>query len=889
MNEPAVFFAWWLAATLLGVIAFPICFFTFRHLPDRGYTFSRTLGLLVASYFGWLSAHAATGLVPIAVGLGALALLAAYLGRGLWAQQREFLKSSLGTIAVAEILFFVLLAFGTWYEASTGAIYQTEKPADFTVLNGILQTPHVPPRDPWAAGAYVSYYYFGYYMLAFLAKLTGTAAVVAYNMGLALTLAQTGIVAFGLGYALTRKRGWGLLLVFAMTFMGNLDYWFRAPHVYRYGDLQARYLSNRAPDPNVTKGLGGTIDYLLHPAAQAVEDGRPNPAGHNWEYFQASRIIDLTPGEHLISEFPAFGFVLADVHPHLISLPFFMLCLALALSLARAPWPGWRALGPDVGRRIVQLVLVGLVFGSLGFINSWDLPTVLAVLGAALVMRELWSGQPGAGWLVRASAVGAPIALLAVLAYVPFYQTLRTQARGIGLLLHDPIPNEVAARTDLYYWLVLVGPFLLVLVPALIERARGTTWVRRDAARADDEAAKAARAKRAKRAEAKAAAVPAPPARACSLCGVPVGEGVDTCPSCGGDVISVATSAALPESGLWRRLGALGRVLAGGVAPWGYVVLLLVVAVAIFDLLLPLWNPAVTFFSLVLMVLALASIASRGDSRELSFAAALAAIGFLLIAGAEWFYVRDLFSQYPHLYRMNTVFKLYMQAWVLLSAASVALLAWMWEAVWPGWRPISRRVWTGLAVFVGIGVVAFPFMAYYNRVSQYGAPPGQSQLDGTEFLRFSPDPGVQADGRALDWMRAHVSAESDDPPRILEAWSGSFVLSARVATYVGLPTIIGWEGHEEQWRGGKDRPIWHGVDAEDTVRRRYEDVNQLYTTADLGLARFLLDRYKIRYVYVGPYERSRYPEGDFSKWEKLGRAIYSDGPVTIYELPSPRS
>jgi YYY domain-containing protein len=879
MNEPVVFFAWWLAATLLGVLAFPICFLMFRHLPDRGYTLSRTLGLLLASYFGWLSAHVATGFVPIVVGLGALVALSAYLGRGLWAQQRQFLKSSLGTIAVAEIVFFVLLAFGTWYETSTGAIYQTEKPADFTVLNGILLTPHVPPRDPWAAGAYVSYYYFGYYMLAFLAKMTGTVAVVAYNMGLALTLAQTGIVAFGLGYALTRKRSWGLLLVFAMTFMGNLDYWFRAPHAYQYGDLQARYLANRAPDPRIPKGLSGMLDYLWRPDA------------HVWEYFQASRIVDLTPGEHLISEFPAFSFVLADVHPHLISLPFFMLCLALALSLARAPWPGWGAFGPDVGRRLVQFLLAALVFGSLGFINSWDLPTVLAVLVAALVMRELWIGRPGWGWLARALVVGAPLAVLAVVAYAPFYQTLRTQARGIGVLLHDPItgPNAVAARTDLYYWLVLVGPFLVVLVPALVERARGTTAIRREAMRADDEAGKSAKAKRGKRLEVKPAAVPTRPMRVCSLCGVAAGADADTCPSCGGDIVATTASAQLPASGLWRGLGSLGRILSGGEKPWGYVMLLVVATVAVFDLALPLWNPAVTFFSLILMVLALASIASRGDSRELSFAAALAAIGFLLIAGAEWFYVRDLFSQYPHLYRMNTVFKLYMQAWVLFSAASVALLAWMWEAAWPRWRTGTRCVWGGLAVFVGIGVVAFPFMAYYNRVNQYGAPPGQSQLDGIEFLRFSPDPGFQAEGRAIDWMREHVPADGEAPPRILESWSGSFVLSARISTYVGLPTIIGWEGHEEQWRGGKDRPIWHGIDADDTVRRRYEDVNTLYDSGDLDLTRALLDRYKIQYVYVGPFERSRYPEGDFSKWEKLGRAIYSDGPVAIYKLPERRS
>jgi uncharacterized membrane protein len=885
MNELITLISWWLATTLLGAIAFPTAFFTFRHLRDRGYAAARVLGLLLASYVAWMAAHQLTGLLPIVIGIAALAALSAYLGRGLWKQQWQFLREQSGYIVVAESVFLALLLFGVWYETTTGAIFQTEKAADFSVLLGVMTTPHMPPRDPWLSGAYVSYYYFGYFMLAVIAKLTGTVPAVAHNMGLALTMAFTGLVAFGLGYALTGRRRFGLLLVFAMTMMGNLDYWFRAPHAYQFGDLQARYLANHPAEAGIHGGVGGMFEYLLNMMLGS------SPQNHNWEYFQASRIIDLTPGEHLISEFPAFSFVLADVHPHLLSLPFFMLAIGLALSIAKAPLPGWRAFGTRRGWQVAQWIVAGLLYGSLGFINSWDLPTVLTVFGVALLLRELWAGRGNMlAALGRAIAVGVPIVAVAVAAYVPFYLTLRTQARGIGILgrVIDTASGPVAGRTDIYYWLVIIGPFLLVLVPALVWRARvgsgrssGTPPTSPSTSTAPStEAPKAVRARK-KREVARKATADRPlvrPSRACSVCGAAAAADVAVCAQCGGDVVGPDLRADVPDGRVRRALITAGRWLSGSVSPWGKVLAVAAGVLAIVDALYPLLNPSVTIFSLVFLVLAVASIAARNESRELSFAAALVAVGFLLIAGCEWFYVRDLFSMFPHLYRMNTVFKLYMQAWVLLSAGSVALLAWFWEAAWPRWSPTARRIWLGLAIFVGIGVCIFPVAAYHNRVSLYGA--SISQLDGSEFLSIvSPD-----EARAVDWLRANVPTTSDPKPVMLQAWGGSFTLAGAAATFSGLSTVLAWEGHEEQWRGGKERPVWHGIDADDTVLRRYGDVDALYQSPDLDLTRRLIDRYGIQYVYVGPIERQKYGSADFGKWEKVGHVVYNQGAVVIYDV-----
>jgi uncharacterized membrane protein len=119
---------------------------------------------------------------------------------------------------------------------------------------------------------------------------------------------------------------------------------------------------------------------------------------------------------------------------------------------------------------------------------------------------------------------------------------------------------------------------------------------------------------------------------------------------------------------------------------------------------------------------------------------------------------------------------------------------------------------------------------------------------------------------------------------ILEAWHGSFTEAGRIATYTGFACVLGWEGHEEQWRGRPENVIRGGIDETDTVRRRYEDVNTLYSTLDLEETRRLLKRYNVRYVYIGRFERTRFPGAPFEKWASLGKQVFSHGAGELYDV-----
>ncbi|HLE05638.1 MAG TPA: DUF2298 domain-containing protein, partial [Anaerolineales bacterium] len=171
-----VIIAWWLASSLLGLLALPLAFRIFHSLPDRGYAFARPLGLLIASYVLWLGAS--LGFIPNSRGgaLGAVLVLAgigAALGQRV--EIRDWLRRNLRTVLWMEGVFLLSFLLWAFVRANNPEIVATEKPMELAFLNGILRSDRFPPNDPWLSGYAISYYYFGYVMIALLTWLSGAA------------------------------------------------------------------------------------------------------------------------------------------------------------------------------------------------------------------------------------------------------------------------------------------------------------------------------------------------------------------------------------------------------------------------------------------------------------------------------------------------------------------------------------------------------------------------------------------------------------------------------------------------------------------------------------------------------------------------------------------
>ncbi len=199
-------------ALVLGLLALPLTFRTFRSLPDRGYAFAKVLGLLLVSYLLWLA-----GLVrvlpntrgSIALILALLAMLSLYL---FWGRRREmarYLSENRRLIIVTEVLFLAAFLLWAGVRALNPDIAGTEKPMDFAFLNAIMRSVYFPPYDPWFSGQAISYYYFGYLMMGVMTKVTGVAPGIGFNLALALLFALTATGAFSLVHNLVRGAGGG--------------------------------------------------------------------------------------------------------------------------------------------------------------------------------------------------------------------------------------------------------------------------------------------------------------------------------------------------------------------------------------------------------------------------------------------------------------------------------------------------------------------------------------------------------------------------------------------------------------------------------------------------------------------------------------------------------
>ena len=222
-----------------------------------------------------------------------------------------------------------------------------------------------------------------------------------------------------------------------------------------------------------------------------------------------------------------------------------------------------------------------------------------------------------------------------------------------------------------------------------------------------------------------------------------------------------------------------------------------------------------------------------GEGVALAFTLGAVAVGIALVMGPELFYVVDAFDN-----RMNTVFKLYYQAWVVLAvAAPLTLYFWVSNAGEGAfWRP---RL--GAALIVGFAALALSSFYLPIGMALTVNTPASSQytLDGAAFLR-NQAPGEYA---AIQWLKTNAKAGDV----IVEAVGGDYTAFGRVASFTGLPSVLNWPGHELQWRGSSDLQTG-----------RAEDVAALYQAEDAAAVRAVAERYGVRYVVFGPRERDKY-------------------------------
>ncbi len=800
---------WFLAAVLIGWIAFPLAFVTLGGLPDRGYALSRVLGLLVIAYLPWLAAS--IKFLPFSRGTILLAL-AALLGLSAtiaWRQRdalRAFIRERSGYILLVELLavalFLIMIAIRLGNPDVWDVIWGGEKPMDLSYFTAVMRSTVFPPYDPWHAGGYINYYYFGFVFVGTLAKLLRVVPAVAYNLALPMLFSMTGLGVFSIAWGLverveteflernsvskgfmqvirSRAAGAGFIAVALALLLGNLA------QVTVIGNAWHNSGSPSLGELPIIGGAARTLDGGLK-----VLSGQPVAMYPGDWFWLASRAINANPGEvQPITEFPFFTFLYADLHAHMIAMPLQMLALGWAVAVVLAArrrrnyelritnYESGIADGTAVGGRlsaVVSLLVGALAIGALRPTNTWDWPTYLLLGSLAVAYAVIRAG--GWSWRAAGRAGFAALALvgLSSLLFLPFSANYGSAYSSASLW--------PGSWTHAWNYLLVYGLFLFFIVTHLIRELRDWT-------------------------------------------------------------------ASWTEEGK-RRM-----------EPYGWVVVLGPAALVFASAFLVLRGYWVAPIALPIIVIAglLALRPELPAARRVVLALMAAAIGLSLMV--------EIVVLDGDVGRMNTVFKFYLQAWLMLSVACGAAAVWAWSAIRE-----TKRLRTAWSVALGVLVFAAALYPLTATPAKWGirmSKDAPHTLDGEAFLDYIEYGDTDYAGNPItiypgddlgiiDWLRRNVQGT----PVVMEAHGGNPYrsIAARIAMYTGLPNVIGWDWHQRQQRA---------VVADTAVIRRIEDVNNFYNTPDAAVARNILAKYGVEYIVVGTLENAYYWPQGLAKFDQL--------------------
>ncbi|MDO8498610.1 MAG: DUF2298 domain-containing protein [bacterium] len=407
-------FQWWIILFSLGLIFFPLTSLLFKSFFDKGYIFSKILGVLLLSYSIWLLGSLKIlnfSVISLLIVLALFLVVNTYL-----AYQRKTSEAVLPNLKLfifEEVLFTFGLIFWAWVRGHEPSIHGLEKFMDFGFINSILRADYFPPKDLWLTPDSINYYYFGHLVTAVLTKLSGIDSIITYNLMLATLFGLTLAASFSLGANLYHKFTVhssrftvlaGLLSSFLVTLGGNLHTIYAFFQTYTPADQ--------------------AVPFWTLPL-------KWNFSGY-W-YPNATRFIPFT-----IHEFPLYSFVVADLHGHVLGIPFILLALALLLVIFFSS-----------KLHITHYLLLSLLIATFLMTNVLDGPIYLLVIFLVLLMKEKQTLKWGKAFSESIQSMVIIVLLTAVFS-LPFWLAFKPFASGVGVLC---APQFLVNRGHL-------GPFL---------------------------------------------------------------------------------------------------------------------------------------------------------------------------------------------------------------------------------------------------------------------------------------------------------------------------------------------------------------------------------------------------------------------------------------------
>ena len=763
MTAPII---WLLVIELIGFIFLPILFKIFAGSEDKGYCFSKPLGLATIGLATWMAnLFIPFGTLIIWIYL-ILTLLTVGCGYIIFYYRDEilsYIQTRWKYLLACESVFLATYFIFLFVRYLHPAISHTEQPMDFAFLNAMLISDTGGPIDPWMKDANISYYYFGYWIFGNIGKLTAIRPEIAYNLSMATVPSLVAISVFGLSSTLLKKIPklstrflFGIISVISAILLANLQ---------GFMELLRQNMIGSSSFWNLV-----CIDGMTDDTTTVVDSWRPIDF---WWWFKASRITNFFGNEcnlkgldYTITEFPFFSYLLRDLHPHVMSTPFLITFIALLFIITN---------GKQFARfnttNILTCVISATCLFSATFSNLWNLPILVASLFAIFFLKILATDSkpdPKTLWMP------AIILILSILFLTPYLYDFQTSASGIF---------TTQVKTGIGHGLIMWAPLFIVIMPSSLLHF----WKS-------------------------------------------------------------------PISRRWK----INILLAIGVAisPWIFSVFTTSTGPD-FDTGIRGFTPLITILVFLCSLTTISVTLNKGFVPE-SLSLFLISSGLLLILIPEFIYIGDVYGN-----RMNTVFKLYYQAWIILSIPAGYSIFSLYSYI----KGSSGLKKLALNLVMVITVIVVSMGLYYApaAISARASESSHTTLNGLKFLK-DENPKLY---NAIMFARENISPK-DGILEIVGEW-GNY---AQISSSTGIPNIINWPGHQIQWRGQSQE-----------IEQRIEDVRVIYESNDHELTKRLLANYEVKYIYIGSSTNHNYSEVNLGKFNEIGDLVFGDqdGP-RIYRI-----
>lgn len=382
------FLQWWLLVLLLGISYMPLTSKIFETFHDQGYLFSKVIGIAITGYLMWLLSSLrilkfTQVSCVIALVLGLLLNLVLFLIRKKYASNsnKSIVSSNISidtkllrTLATEELIFFALFLIFIYIKAFKPEAYGTEKFMDYGFMTSMMRSDYMPPQDFWFSGTNLNYYYVGQFMATFLTKLSFVKVSHGYNLMLMMIAALAVVLPYSLVY--------NLILGYS-----KVD-----------GNAKGKVKKMMPTIGGVIAGIGvclaGNMHYPVYkwfiPIFRKVMG--MEPSNYHYWFPDATRYIGYNPetNDKTIHEFPAYSFVLGDLHAHVINIMFVLTLLGILMAwqnsrrnVETSRVPIWKELFQP------YFILIGFYIGIFHTTNFWDFPIYFVVSGAIILFSNM--------------------------------------------------------------------------------------------------------------------------------------------------------------------------------------------------------------------------------------------------------------------------------------------------------------------------------------------------------------------------------------------------------------------------------------------------------------------------------------------------------------------